>query len=541
MSGMIVAPQPESVEQGAKVLAAGGNAFDAALACAWIQFLVDPHSCGVGGYLLLNCWLGRTSEPLPILDAPALAGSGVRPEMWESLVIGPNPGGWGFQLRNRVNEDGYGSICTPGTIRGLETIHGRWCSRPWPELMQPAIELAEEGWQVSASTATRWRDKPHYYETTSLREKLAVTPEASRIYLGPNGSTPEAGERLRNLDYGRTLQRLAREGPQDFYLGEMARAMTSDLEAHQSWITPEDLSRYQVRDEPPVVVPYRDLVIHTAPAPHGGTTLAAILNILEGYDLARLGHNSPAYIHLVSMAMKAAFADRNRTLGDPHFVEVPQEWLVSKERARQWREVIDSGKEINPSRVQTGSADTTHVSVVDRWGNRVSLTHSLGTSSGVITPGLGFMYNNSMINFHPYAGHPNSILAGKGRTTGMTPTIVSRDGKPILVLGAPGATRIITAVLSVILNHVDFGMSITEAVLAPRFDCQVDAITCQARIPEGVCAEVRKKHPIQRLPVSHGGFALVHAIGIDSESGALSGAADSGADGMALRVEGDRL
>ena len=541
MPGMIVAPQPEAVEQGAKVLASGGNAFDAALACAWIQFLVDPHSCGVGGYLLLNCWLGRTAEPLPILDAPALAGSRVRPEMWESLVIGPNPGGWGFRLRDQVNEDGYRSICTPGTIRGLETIHSRWCSRPWPELLQPAIELAEEGWQVSATMATRWRDKPHYYETTSLQEKLAATPEASRIYLKADGSTYEAGDRLRNPDYGRTLERLAREGPQDFYLGEMARDMASDLEAHQSWITPEDLSGYQVRDEPPVVVPYRDLLIHTAPAPHGGPTLAAILNILEGYDLACLGHNSPAYIHLVSMAMKAAFADRNRHLGDPHFVKVPQEWLVSKERARQWREVIDSGKEIKPFQVQTGSTDTTHISVVDRWGNRVSLTHSLGTSSGVITPGLGFMYNNSMINFHPYAGHPNSIAAGKGRTTGMTPTIVSREGNPILVVGAPGATRIITAVLSVILNHVDFGLSVTEAVLAPRFDCQVDAITCQARIPEGVCAEVRRKHPIQRMPVSHGGFALIHAIGIDSESGALSGAADTGADGMALRVDDSRL
>ena len=389
--------------------------------------------------------------------------------------------------------------------------------------------------------ATRWRDKPHYYENTSLQEKLAATPEASRIYLRPDGSTYEAGDRLRNPDYGRTLQRLAREGPQDFYLGEMAREMASDLEAHQSWITTEDLAQYQVRDETPVVAPYRDLLIHTAPAPHGGPTLGAILNILEGYDLARLGHNSPAYIHLVSMAMKAAFADRNRYLGDPHFVKVPQDWLVSKERARQWRQVIDSGRDIEPFRVQTGSTDTTHISVVDRWGNRVSLTHSLGTSSGVITPGLGFMYNNSMINFHPYAGHPNSIEAGKGRTTGMTPTIVSRDGKPILVVGAPGATRIITAVLSVILNHVDFGMSVTEAVLAPRFDCQVDDITCQARIPEGVCAEVRKKHPIQRMPVSHGGFALVHAIGIDSESGLLSGAADSGADGMALRVEDDRL
>ncbi len=537
MPGMIVAPQPEAVEQGAKVLAAGGNAFDAALACAWVQFLVDPHSCGVGGYLLLNCRLGRTADSLPILDAPALAGSKVRPEMWETEVIGPNPAGWGFHLKDKVNEDGYRSICTPGTIGGLETIHSRWCSRSWPDLMQPAIELAEEGWPVSISMARRWRDNAHYYETTSLQEKLTVTPAARGIYLKPDGTTYDAGDRLRNPDYGRTLRRLAEQGPQDFYQGGLARAMMSDLEAHRSWITAEDLSQYQVRDETPVVVPYRDLLIQTASAPHGGSTLAAILNILEGYDLVRLGHNSPAYIHLVSMAMKAAFADRNRHLGDPHYVNVPQEWMISKERAQQWRGVIDSGKEINPTLAQTGSTDTTHVSVVDRWGNQVALTHSLGTSSGVITPGLGFMYNNSMINFHPFAGHPNSILARKGRTTGMAPTIVSRDGKPILVLGAPGATRIITAVLSVILNHVDFGMSITDAVLAPRFDCQVDSINCQARIPEGVCAEIRKKHPVAREPISHGGFALVHAIRIDPETGSLSGAADSGADGMALWVD----
>ncbi len=536
MPGMIVAPQPEAVEQGAKVLAAGGNAFDAALACAWVQFLVDPHSCGVGGYLLLNGQSGRRAEPGPILDAPALAGSRVRPEMWETAVIGPNPAGWGFHLKDKVNEDGYLSICTPGAIGGLEAIHSRWCSRPWTDLMQPAIELAEEGWPVSLSMARRWRDTAQYYESTSLQEKLGITPEASRIYLKSDGATYDAGDRLRNPDYGQTLQRLARQGPRDFYEGELARSMTSDLEAHGSWITADDLSRYQVRDEAPVVVSYRDVCIRTAPDPHGGSTLAAILNILEGYDLARLGHNSPAYISLVSMAMKAAFADRNRYLGDSHFVQVPHEWLISKERAQQWREVIDSGKAIHPSPAQTGSTDTTHVSVVDRWGNQVALTHSLGTSSGVITPGLGFMYNNSMINFHPFAGHPNSILARKGRTTGMTPTIVSRNGKPLLVLGAPGATRIITAVLSVILNHLDFGMSLTEAVLAPRFDCQVDIINCQARIPEGVCEEVRKKHPIERLPISHGGFALVHAIRIDPETGSLSGAADSGGDGMALWV-----
>jgi gamma-glutamyltranspeptidase/glutathione hydrolase len=236
------------------------------------------------------------------------------------------------------------------------------------------------------------------------------------------------------------------------------------------------------------------------------------------------------------MAMKAAFADRNRLLGDPRFVEFDLKTMISKERSAEWRKKIDSGAPIDVPRVQPGSPNTTQVTVVDRHGNCVSLTHSLGSSSGVISPGLGFMYNNSMINFYPYPGHPNSIQPGKGRTTGMTPTIVLRDGRPVLALGAPGATRIITAVLQTILNRLDFGLSIAEAVWAPRFDCQGDAITCQARIPEFVCAEVRKKHPINRLPYSHGEMALVHAIAV-GEHGELHGAADTGADGMALRVE----
>lgn len=164
-------------------------------------------------------------------------------------------------------------------------------------------------------------------------------------------------------------------------------------------------------------------------------------------------------------------------------------------------------------------------------------------SSGVITPGLGFMYNNSMVNFHPLPGHPNSIAPGKGRTTGMAPTIVydrtsegANNGRPALVLGAPGATRIITSIAQVILNVIDFGMGIGDAVLAPRFDCQGDLIKCHARIPEYVCAEVRKRHPIERIPQSHGGFGLVHAVVIDPETGVLSGAADTGGGGMALEV-----
>jgi gamma-glutamyltranspeptidase / glutathione hydrolase len=239
---------------------------------------------------------------------------------------------------------------------------------------------------------------------------------------------------------------------------------------------------------------------------------------------------------LVSLAMKAAFADRNRHLADPRFVDVPLDWMISKQRALQWRDVIDSGQPIAVGRDQHDAPDTTQITVVDRAGNCVSLTHSLGNSSGVISPGLGFMYNNSMVNFDPHPGHPNSIAPRKGRTTGMTPTIVLKGDRPVLVLGAPGATRIITSVAQVILNVLDFGMSVSDAVLAPRFDCQGDAIKCQARIPEFVCAAVRKRHGIFRIPRSHGGLGLVHAIAIDEQTGQLAGAADTGADGMALWV-----
>jgi gamma-glutamyltranspeptidase/glutathione hydrolase len=351
-----------------------------------------------------------------------------------------------------------------------------------------------------------------------------------------DGAPYEAGQTLRNPDYAHTLRHLAESGAGDFYHGELARRMAQDLSANGSYVTADDLACYGVREPEPVVGTYRGYTIATAPPPHGGPTLLALLNILEGIDLSALGHNSPEYIYQVSMAMKAAFADRNPYLGDAEHVDVPLAWMTSKDRAREWRARIDRGEDIAVSFVAPEAPDTTHVSVVDGQGNCVALTHSLGSSSGVITPGLGFMYNNSMVNFHPWPGHPNSIAPHKSRTTGMTPTIVYRDGQPLLVIGAPGATRIITSVVQVILNVLDFGMSISDAVLAPRLDCQGDLIKCQGRIPEYVCAQVRERHPIQRLPYSHGGLALVHAIAIDPKTGELSGGADTGSGGMALQV-----
>ena len=537
---MIVAPQPQAVEEGAKVLMNGGNAIDAAVTCAFVQMVIDLHCCGIGGYTLLTLQLAPAftdgNSKATVLDAPALAGSKVDSAMWEDKVIRSNPDGWGYFLEGKVNDSGYQSICTPGAVMGLSTMLGKWGTISWEQVIGPAAQIADEGFIVESTLANSWKSKAKFPEACSTLDHIKENVESSRIYLKSDGQPYDAGERLRNPDYARTLRHLAKEGADDFYHGELAERIIEDLAANDSYVTAEDLRNYQLREDEAIVGTYRDYALSTAPSPHGGPTLLAILNILEGYDLSSFDHNSVDYIFLVSMAMKAAFADRNQHLGDPAFVEVSLDWMTSKDRAREWRQHIDKSEPIDVEFTPSESPDTTHVSVVDSKGNCVALTHSLGMSSGVITPGLGFMYNNSMVNYHPLPGHPNSIAPGKSRTTGMAPTIIYKGDKPVFVIGAPGATRIITSIVQVIINVLDFGMSISDAVHAPRFDCEVDLIKCQARIPEIVCAEIRKKHPVERMPQSHGGLGLVHAITIDPESGKLAGGADTGSGGMALEV-----
>jgi gamma-glutamyltranspeptidase / glutathione hydrolase len=537
MPSMIVAAEPVAVEAGARVLMAGGNAVDAAVTCAFVQMVANPQMCGIGGYALAMVHLaGEPAARTYLLDAPATAGSRATADMWAGKLIRPNPDGWGYFLAGKVNDAGYQSICTPGTVRGLAAVLERWGTLGWADALAPAAQVAEEGFMVDSHLATRWKTRYPYPEGCSLLDYITLNPEASRIYLTPEGSPYDEGQSLRNPDYARTLRLLAERGPEEFYTGELARAMAADLEANGAFVTAEDLAGYQLRDETPTTGSYRGYTVVTSQSPHGGPTLIEILNILEGYDLAALGHNSAAYLTTVAAAMQAAFADRGRYIGDPAFVDVPLELLTSKERAAAWRERIDGGAPITAETVDMIAPGTTHVSVVDAAGNCVSLTHSLGVSSGVITPGLGFMYNNSMVNFDPLPGGRNAIAPGKGRSTGMAPTIVYKGERPVLVLGAPGASRIITGVLQVLLNVLDFGMGVSEAVLAPRFDCQGERLVVQNRIPEYVCEQVRARRPVVRLPQSHGAIGLVQAITIDEASGKLSGCADTGSSGMALLV-----
>ncbi|MCE2851852.1 MAG: gamma-glutamyltransferase [Roseiflexaceae bacterium] len=531
MSAVISGAEPIAVEAGAEVLRNGGNAIDAAVTCAFVQGIVNPQMCGIGGYAL--ALIQRPNEAPVLIDGPALAGSLVKADMWVDHYIRLSPDGWGYFLKDKVNDKGYTSICTPGTVKTLHTILTRYGTRSWESVIAPAIETAERGFMVDSHLANRWKGRVKYPEQVSMLEYVTSNREASRIYL-KDGMPYDEGEMLKNPDYATTLRHLAKHGADDFYHGALAKTISTDLAANGAYVTAADLAEYQVSDEQVIRGTYRGYDIVTSQAPHGGPTVVEILNILEGFNINALGHNSAEYIYLVAMAMKAAFTDRNAHLGDPRAGNVPVAWMTSKARATEWQAHIRAGKPIRVSDTPTTPPDTTHISVVDHNGMCVALTHSLGMSSGVITPGLGFMYNNSMVNFHPFPGHRNSIAPRVGRTTGMAPTIISKDGKPILVVGAPGASRIITAVLQTIINFLDFGMSVSDAIAAPRIDCQGDNIVCQMRIPEYICAEVRKQHPISRLPFSYGAMALVHAVSL--RDGIIQGGADPGCSGVALHV-----
>jgi gamma-glutamyltranspeptidase/glutathione hydrolase len=537
MPAMIAAPQALPVEAGADVLRNGGNAFDAAVTAAFVQGVVDPHDSSVGGYVLVTMHRPQDGAgSAEVIDAPVTAGSKATPDMWVDRYIGPNPDGWGFFLQGKVNEYGYQSICTPASPRGFAEILERWGTISLEDAVAPAAEIAERGFPVDNHVAAYWLSPAARPEMTSLLDFVKANPEASKIYLKADGGPYMTGELIRNPDYARTLRQLGRHGADDFFTGELANRMAKDLEANGALVTTDDPANYRIRNAQTTWGTYKGLTVASAPAPHGGPTLVELLHILEGWDLRSMGHNSPEYILHVALAMKAAFADRHEYLGDPGYVDVPLTWLLSKDRAAEWRDRIERGEEIPVHLDPVPSPATTHVSVVDDAGNHIGITHSLGGSSGVITPGMGFMYNNSMVNYHPLPAHPNSIAPGKARTTGQAPTILFKDGKPVLNIGAPGGTRIITALAQVIVNIVDFGMTPQEAIFAPRFDCQANRITTQIRIPESVCAEVRKRHPIERTALGHGGFALVHAIGVDPVTGALQGGADAGGAGMALEV-----
>src|SRR5262249_9363494 len=307
--------------------------------------------------------------------------------------------------------------------------------------------------------------------------RVSQTAAARRIHC-PNGTMLRVGETMHNPDLARTLRRIAASGPDIFYTGEIARAIVEDMTNNNGLLTTADLANYRTTHCAPLRGEYRGITIATNYPPGGGIMLIEMLNILENFELRGLGHNSSDYVRVLAEAMKHATIDKDHHVGDPNFVDVPVGRLTDKSYARNVAEAIRCGEIAHVIRVEAPqeAKHTTQVCVVDNFGNAVSMTHTLGAPSGVVTEGLGFMYNGAMGVFDPRPGRTGSIAPGKSRFSSICPSILLRDGQLYMVIGAPGGTQIAMGVLHVILNVVDFGMSMQEAVLAPRFSATSDMI-----------------------------------------------------------------
>lgn len=533
-TAMIVAAQAEAAEAGALILEAGGNAVDAAVACALVQGVVDPLMTGIAGFGSASFYLpGKKVHKYLDFHAPAPAAA--RPEMWQHLIEGEARDGYGFILKGKVNDIGYQSICVPASLKAYYEAHSKYGVLPWHDVVAPAIGWAERGWMVRPHVEYFWSD-PGTMGRASVVDRLSFTTSGRRLYCRENGTPKRVGDLVRNPEYAATLRMIADGGADVFYKGELAQRIASDMHKHGGLITAEDLATYEPRWLDPLRGSYRGYDITTNTPPGGGLMLIEMLNILEHFDLAAIGHNSAEYIRIVSEAMKRATVDKDNSIGDPAFVDVPVAKLASKEYAAEVAKRIVARRKTDVPRFNSGfpSKDTTHVSVVDRDGNCVSMTHSLGMPSGVITDGLGFFYNGCMAVFDPRPGRAGSIAPGKARFTSVCPSIVFRDGKPYLVIGAPGATQIAMGVVQAILNVIDFGMTMTEAVSAARFSATSNAIDVTNRIIHGTTRQLEAEgYEVIRSPYTFG-FAAVHGIRIDGDK--LDGGADPGHDGIALGI-----
>ncbi len=529
---MIVTAQPEASEAGARVLMKGGTAVDAAMAAALVQGVVDPQMCGIAGFGSCQIY-DPVAGVHTCIDFHGKTPLAATPEMWEDRLEGETRDGFGFVLRDNVNDLGYGSVTTPGSLKAYfeaVTEYGSW---DWADVVAPAVAQAEQGFRVRPHVHHWWTHGADQGRV-QVEDRLAYSSTGREIYFRPDGRVKKIGEHVANPDLARTLALIARDGADVFYTGEIAERIDADFRANGGLMTGEDLAAYTTTRTDPLRGTYHGFDIATNHPPGGGIMLVEMLNILEQFDLPAIGHNATEYLRVVASAMQAATADKDAHVGDPAFVEIPAH-LTDKAYAAGIADRIKAGERFRVTRVgQPEPKDTTHVAVVDARGRSVTMTHSLGMPSGVITDGLGFMYNGCMAVFDPRPGRAGSIAPGKGRFSSVCPAIAFRDGVPCVVLGAPGGTQIAMGVLQVLLNILSFDMSACEAVSAPRFSATSDAIDVMNRIPGFVTEPLEGKgYEVIRSAMSFG-IAAVHAIRIDD--GHLTGWADPGHDGVALGI-----
>ncbi len=525
MKGIVVCVDPRAAEEGAKVMEAGGNAFDAAIATAFVQMVVLPFSCGVGGMVSSHLYRPSDGDHV-IVDGCMRAGSKVTPDMWAADSKGEADFNGASLFEDQRSAIGYTSICTPGTVAGLGEVHAQYCSMAWSELLQPAIRMAREGYPVTKSFRDSLSSPGGEYQPSGV-ERISATADCARIFLRRDGSIPDEGEAIKNPDYVDTLEQLAAKGPDDLYHGELAATIVSDLEANGSFVTRSDLSEYRTSSYSPYQTTYQGYDVYTIGPPGGGPLLIEALNVLDGLDLGALEHGGVEYLKYLAPTLQLVNQDRRDFLGDPEVIGTgPIETLTSKRRAKELRGAVMSGA-VGGEAPPHESLDTTHLVAVDAEGNVASITHSNGDYSGVVTPGLGFIYNNGMNRFDPQPGRASSLAPRKARLHLMMPSMAFKNGVPAMAFGAPGGNAILAALTQTFTNVLDFGMTATEAVSAPRIHAEGSTVWCEARTRSDVVAALREAgHTVVQDPNSHGrSFARAQLVIIGPD-----GSHDGGSD-----------
>ena len=561
---MVVSANPLGSEAGLEMLQKKGNAVDAAVATTFAISVVEPFSAGIGGGGFLLMHSGQTGE-IKALDFRERAPLKATKNMYLDAQ---------GKVRPNVSINGYLAVATPGTVAGLYELHRRYGKLPWQEVLKPAIALAKNGFILSKQPT--WRSLQVYQE----RKQAILANPAARAIFTRNGEFYQPGERLIQRDLGKTLEAIAKN-PQDFYTGNIARAIASDMAKNNGLITLEDLKSYKPIWRTPVCGNFRSSKICSMPPPSsGGVHLLEILNIIGDTDLKSLGWHHPDALHLMTEAMKIAYADRSVYLGDPDFVKVPVQQLISPayakirraqitmDRAKPSTEVkpgeigrggdrgmgrqgrkftlssLSSSSPSSPSspRLRYESPETTHINVVDEQRNAISLTFTVnyGFGSGVVASGTGILLNDEMDDFAAAPGVPNvfnlpgseanAIAPRKTPLSSMTPTIITENNRLRMVVGAPGGGTIITQVLQVILNVLEYNMDAGAAVSVPRIHHQwlpdelrtepwgLDALTLQDLRRRG-------QNIKETTPWGNGNAIVV------TQDGTLEGAADPRGEG----------
>jgi gamma-glutamyltranspeptidase / glutathione hydrolase len=488
---MVVAQEDLATEVGVSVLRSGGNAVDAAVAVGFALAVTHPFAgnIGGGGFMLIRMADGRTT----FIDFREKAPSAATHDMYLN--------GSGVPTTDSVV--GWRAAGVPGTVRGFELANKKYGRKPWAELVKPAMTLAANGFPVSKWQMDSWR------RSSPL---LSHFPESKRIFL-KGGAYYDWQETFKQPELARTLDRIARLGAADFYDGETAHILANEMAKNGGLITLADLHNYQAVERAPLEGDYKGYHLITSPPPSsGGVGLLQMLAMLNGTGYEKFGAGSAESYHYIAEVMRRYFADRSKYLGDPDFVNNPISALLAPAYIQSRRATIDPDRATPSDQISPGLAaanegsDTTHYSIVDEQGNAVAVTYTLnnGYGSGVTVPGAGFLLNDEMDDFAAKPGEPNmfglvqgernSIAPGKRPLSSMTPTIILKDGKPFLVLGAPGGPMIITAVLQVILNVIDFGMNVQDAVDFPRIHHQwkPDRLNTESTVSPDAVAQLQR-------------------------------------------------